>query len=60
MAEEHKKGLDAELVWNDLQNCCRDQSICGQCQEENCIIGYAKEWVMHSHMREAPCSTLCV
>lgn len=45
MAEEHKKGLDAELVWNDLQNCCRDKTVCGQCQEEKCIIGYAKKCV---------------
>lgn len=45
MAEEHKKGLNAELIWNDLQDCCRAQSICGQCQEENCIVGYAKKCI---------------
>lgn len=42
MAEEHKKGLDAGLVWNDLQSCCK---TCDQCQKENCTIGYAKECI---------------
>lgn len=45
MAVEHKKGLDAEIVWKDLQNCCRTQNVCGQCQEKDCIIGYAKECI---------------
>ena len=45
MAEEHKKGLNAELVWNDLQNCCRTPSACGQCQGKDCVIGYAKECI---------------
>ena len=42
MAEEHKKGLNAELVANDLQSCCR---TCDQCQKEKCTIGYAKECI---------------
>ncbi len=45
MAGEHKKGLDTELVWNDLQCCCRSEAACGQCQKENCTIGYAKECI---------------
>lgn len=45
MAEEHKKGLNAELVGNDLENCCRNESICGQCQKGNCIIGYGKQCI---------------
>lgn len=28
-----------------MQDCCRAQSICGQCQEENCIVGYAKKCI---------------
>lgn len=38
MAEEHKKGLNAGLVGNDLENCCRKETACGQCQKTNCII----------------------
>lgn len=45
MADEHKKGLNTDLIWKDLQNCCMDQSVCGQCQNENCIIGYAKKCI---------------
>lgn len=45
MAEEHKKGLNAALVADDLKNCCRNESVCGQCQKEQCIIGYAKECI---------------
>ncbi len=45
MAEEHKKGLNADLVWNDLMNCCRSEGVCGQCQKEKCTIGYAKQCI---------------
>ena len=45
MAEEHKKGLNADLVWDDLMNCCRSEVVCGQCQQENCTIGYAKQCI---------------
>lgn len=45
MAEAHKKGLNAELVENDLGNCCRSESVCGQCQKEKCTIGYAKQCI---------------
>ena len=39
MAEEHKKGLNAKLVGDDLENCCRKADVCGQCQQNGCIIG---------------------
>ena len=29
MSKEHKKGLNADLVWSDLQNCCMSESTCG-------------------------------
>lgn len=45
MAEEHKKGLDAELVGEDLENCCRKLDVCGQCQRTGCIIGYGKQCI---------------
>ena len=45
MAESHKKGLNAGLVENDLENCCRQETTCGQCQKNNCIIGYGKQCI---------------
>lgn len=45
MAELYKKGLDSELVQNDLENCCRSEAVCGQCQNEACTIGYAKQCI---------------
>lgn len=45
MAEAHKKGLNAELVSNDLNNCCKSESACIRCQKRACVIGYAKECV---------------
>lgn len=45
MAAEHKEGLNTELIWKDLQNCCMEQSVCSQCQNENCIIGFAKKCI---------------
>lgn len=47
MAGEHKKGLNAELVWEDLENCCRSEAVCGQCQGEACTIGYAKQCIQN-------------
>lgn len=34
MAEAHKKGFNDKLVENDLENCCRSEAVCGQCQNE--------------------------
>lgn len=45
MADEHKKGLNADLVWEDLGNCCRSEALCGQCQGEACTIGFAKQCI---------------
>ncbi|MDE6404150.1 MAG: hypothetical protein K2M20_00695 [Lachnospiraceae bacterium] len=45
MAEEHKKGLNAGLVGADLENCCRKEAACGQCQKTNCVIGYGKQCI---------------
>lgn len=45
MAEAHKKGLNAELIGNDLENCCRGESACGQCQGKLCTIGFAKNCI---------------
>lgn len=51
MAEEHKKGLNAELVINDLNECCKSEAVCIQCQKKACVIGYAKE-CMKEYQRE--------
>lgn len=45
MAEEHKKGFNAGLVGEDLENCCRQEGVCGQCQKAKCIIGYGKQCI---------------
>lgn len=45
MAEEHKKGLNAELVLDDLVNCCRSEDACGQCKQGACVIGFARKCV---------------
>ena len=45
MAEEHKKGLNADLVGNDLESCCRKEGLCGQCHKSDCIIGYGKQCI---------------
>lgn len=47
MADVHKKGLNAELVWNDLQNCCKGEDVCGQSQNEACTIGFAKQCIQN-------------
>ena len=41
MAEEHKKGLDAGLVGNDLENCCRKETTCGQSPKKEVAQGMA-------------------
>ncbi len=51
MAEQHKKGLDAQLIWNDLEDCCLQETNCGQCKKEACIIGFAKKCVS-DYMKE--------
>ncbi len=45
MSEEHKKGMNADLVWEDLLDCCMEGEVCTQCQEEACSIGYAKKCI---------------
>lgn len=45
MAEEHKKGLNADLIGEDLENCCIGESVCQQCQGKMCTIGFAKECI---------------
>jgi len=45
MAEEHKKGLNAELIGEDLELCCRGEDLCGQCQGRLCTIGFAKQCI---------------
>ncbi len=43
MAEENKKGLNVEIIENDLENCCLTEGVCGPCWHERCVIGYAKQ-----------------
>ncbi len=45
MADVHKKGLNAELIERDLENCCRGEGLCGQCQGKLCTIGFAKQCI---------------
>lgn len=45
MAEVHKSGLNAELVSDDLNNCCKSEAACIRCQKKACVIGYAKECI---------------
>lgn len=45
MAEEHKKGLNAELIGEDLEHCCKGEDLCGQCQGTMCTIGFAKQCI---------------
>lgn len=46
MTEGHKKGFNDKLVLSDLENCCKREVSCGQCQKTACIIGYARQCVM--------------
>lgn len=52
MEEGNKKGLNAELIENDLENCCRGEALCGQCRGKSCNIGFAKQCV--SNYKRAP------
>ena len=45
MAEVHKKGLNADLIEEDLDNCCRGTELCERCQCKSCNIGFAKECI---------------
>ena len=51
MANEHKKGLNDKLVWNDLEKCCRSEATCGACQGTDCTIGFAKQ-CMKNYQKE--------
>ena len=53
MSEVHKKGLDAVLVQNDLESCCRGKSSCVVCQGADCTIGYAKQCI-HNYIQTPP------
>lgn len=46
-----KKGLNAELVREDLERCCLENTICEQCAEEACTIGFAKQCI-RDYMKE--------
>lgn len=52
MEEEHKKGLNADLIENDLEHCCRSEAVCGQCRGKSCNIGFAKKCI--SDYKRAP------
>ncbi len=45
MDDGHKKGLNAALIENDLENCCRGEALCGQCRGAACNIGFAKHCI---------------
>ncbi len=45
MAEELKKGFNADLVGEDLERCCRGEELCGHCQGLACNIGFAKKCI---------------
>ena len=45
MAQVYKKGFNAEMVWGDLENCCRSEAVCGECKHGACVVGYAKKCV---------------
>ena len=51
MADVHKKGLNAELIRDDLENCCLNETACGQCKKEACTIGFAKQCI-REYMKE--------
>lgn len=42
MAEERKKGLNADLIGEDLERCCKGENVCRRCQGKLCNIGFAK------------------
>lgn len=45
MSEVQKKGLNAELISDDLEHCCKSEDICIRCQGKSCLIGYAKKCI---------------
>lgn len=45
MSDVHKKGLDAELVREDLECCCLKDTFCQQCNGAACTIGFAKQCI---------------
>ena len=47
MADEHKKGLNADLIATDLQKCCRGEALCSTCQGKSCTIGFAKHCIQN-------------
>lgn len=49
MAEVHKQGLNANLILDDLANCCKSEDACGQCKQESCVIGFARKSVNDYH-----------
>lgn len=51
MGDTHRKGLNADSVWNDLENCCRGEDLCVKCQGESCIIGFARQCI-RNYQRE--------
>ena len=52
MTEAHKKGLDAGLVGNDLENCCRKETTCGQCQKSKLYHRIRKQCI--NDYKQAP------
>ncbi|MCI9083378.1 MAG: hypothetical protein HFI70_14075 [Lachnospiraceae bacterium] len=51
MADIHKEGLNAELIGDDLEKCCRGEEGCAACQGSACNIGFAKQCV-RDYIRE--------
>lgn len=45
MADIHTKGLNADLIRDDLENCCLQDTVCEQCNGEACTIGFAKQCI---------------
>ena len=47
MADAHKKGLNADLIAEDLEKCCRGEALCTKCQGKSCTIGFAKHCIQN-------------
>ena len=45
MADTENKGLNAELIAEDLEHCCRGEGECVACQGRLCNIGFAKQCI---------------
>lgn len=52
MSDAHTKGLNADLISKDLENCCRSEDLCNECQSTHCVIGYAKRCI--ENYKKAP------